>query len=248
MTKNSVPSWREAILHVLEERKGRPLSYGEIAEGAHHLRRSKGGGAVDRPSVYMPLKSLVDDEKVKKTQQGYVLSKGADRRAEKEPKATKEERAKGANLITVTSYGLNWRVDYVDWTKANGRLLGKADVGDSHTVDFAGQDAVYLLKKGDGIVYVGQTSEDTNSSGLYKRLQYHYRDKVDRWDAFSWFGFRPVKKDGQLSPARGTANTSQVIKLIEAILIEALPASALNKHRGKDAKNWIQYRQQREPN
>ena len=248
MAKNSVPSWREAILHVLEISNGQSLGYGEIAKRADRLRRSKGGGAVARPSVYTPLKSLVADEKVKKTQQGYVLSKDAGRRSEEEPKAAKAIRARGANRITVTSYGLNWRLDDVDWNPIRGRLLGKAEAGNSDPVDFAGQDAVYLLKEGNGIVYAGQTSADTSPTGLYSRLRQHYRNKMDRWNTFSWFGFRPVnEKDGQLLPAKGTATTGEVIDLIEAILIEALPAPALNKQRGKDTRDWIQYRQQRDP-
>ena len=249
MARNSVPSWREAILSVLEQSKGQPLGREYIAERAYDLRLSQGGGTVDNPlvGVYYPLRTLLENGMVRESRSGYVLSKSRGKRVEKEPKTAKEERAKRADLITVTSYGLNWRVDHVDWTKANGQLLGKADAGDSHAVDFAGQDAVYLLKRGDGIVYVGQTSEDTKSASLYRRLQSHYRDKVDRWDTFSWFGFRPVNKEGQLSSARGMANASQVIKLIEAILIEALPVPALNKQRGKDAKGWTQYRQQRDP-
>ena len=249
MANKYVPSWQEAILSVLEESKGQPLGYGEIAARADRLRRSKGGDSVARPegSVYRPLESLRENKRVRKTRSGYVLSKATDKRAEEEPKAAREKRAKGATRIIVTSFGLNWKPDDVNWKPVRGRLLGKADAGPPDPVDFAGQDAVYLLKEGNGIVYVGQTSADNRSSGLYSRLRQHYYSKMDRWNAFSWFGFRPVKENGQLSPARGTATTSEVIELIEAIFIQALPVPGLNKQSGKDVKSWVQYRQQRDP-
>ena len=125
----------------------------------------------------------------------------------------------------------------MDWEPTKGRLLGNAGAGD---VNFADQDGIYILHNGNEVAYVGQSyTPTTETAGLYSRLRNHHNDKrkSDRWESFSWFGFRPVNEDGQLLPAEGSATTKEVINLIEGILIEGL-MPRLNMRRGEGSKAW----------
>ena len=60
---------------------------------------------------------------------------------------------------------------------------------------------------------------------MYGRLRSHNEDirKTGRWDAFSWFGFKPVDpKSGKLKESPSQIPIRDVITLIETILIESL--------------------------
>lgn len=129
----------------------------------------------------------------------------------------------------VTSFGIYWERD-AEWspTKLYGEHLpdpiNKKKRG---VVNFAEQDAVYLLHRDREIVYVGQTVGPT--AGLAERLRAHTRSPTlhSRWNRFSWFGFRKVDHDS-VPPQLGEATlpksfgVADLVSTIEAVLIEAV--------------------------
>ena len=129
----------------------------------------------------------------------------------------------------VTSFGIYWERD-AEWssTKLYGEHLpdpiNKKKQG---VVNFAEQDAVYLLHRDREIVYVGKTVGHT--SGLAERLRAHTRSPTlhSRWNRFSWFGFREVDHDS-VPPQLGKAKfpksfgVTDLVSIIEAVLIEAV--------------------------
>lgn len=128
-----------------------------------------------------------------------------------------------------TSFGIYWERD-AEWspTKLYGEHLpdpiNKKRPG---VVNFAKQDAVYLLHHDREIVYVGQTVGTT--AGLAERLRAHTRSPTlhSRWNRFSWFGFRKVIHDesggGLVEAHLATGFTvRELMSVVEAILIEAV--------------------------
>lgn len=117
----------------------------------------------------------------------------------------------------ITSFGMFWRRDQVDWGNRN-RILGHK-AGNETEVDFAGQIGVYLLHDGARTVYVGRVSK----ARMGQRLFEHTKDRLSgRWDRFSWFGLRPVLNRGVLGEPAATFGTDLVVATMEAILIEGL--------------------------
>lgn len=129
----------------------------------------------------------------------------------------------------VTSFGIYWERD-AEWN--SGKLYGKhlpdpINKKKPGVVNFAEQDAVYLLHRDSEIVYVGQTLGRT--SGLAERLHAHTRSPTlhSRWNRFSWFGFRAVHHDslpvrlGKATLRRGFG-VADLVSTVEAILIEAV--------------------------
>ena len=131
------------------------------------------------------------------------------------------------------------------WSPNRGNIFGRTS-DNSPTIDFADQDGVYLLHSGNEVVYAGQSYiPDTNAASLYSRLQSHHNDhrKTDRWDTFSWFGFRPVDDENRnLLPTPGNATARDIINLLEAVLIEGL-MPRLNMRAGEDTKDWLKDKQ-----
>ncbi|MGK7222788.1 hypothetical protein ACSNO4_08325 [Kocuria flava] len=119
----------------------------------------------------------------------------------------------------VTSFGMFWRRDQVDWSKGNrSRILGH-QAGNEKEINFAGQIGVYLLHDGARTVYVGRVSKPRMGLRLFE----HTKDRLSgRWDRFSWFGLRPVLSKGVLGDPGATFGTDLVVATMEAILIEGL--------------------------
>ncbi|MDO5605364.1 MAG: hypothetical protein Q4G25_09425 [Paracoccus sp. (in: a-proteobacteria)] len=155
--------------------------------------------------------------------------------------------------MQVTSYGLFWRADEIEWFPGQGsrnefRLLGR--IGKNRpglrVADFRYQQGIYILFDLYGPAYVGLAKGER----LGARLRDHQQDRLrDKWDRFSWFGFNPVgatpDKDGVLplnSPRRDvTDDTSTTIGDLEALLIAAMGAKLnRNKMRFDKAEKWEQ--------
>ena len=163
-----------------------------------------------------------------------------------EEKAAAEEAAALAaaadpDRFTLKAYGLYWDRDAVDWDPTpNSRQAQLTGSRGRVAVNFADQDGVYLLHHGNEIVYAGQTyTPDTETAGLYSRLRYHHTSnrKSDRWDTFSWFGFKPIGPDRKLLPTPDNVTAKDVIDLLEGIFIEGL-MPRLNMRRGEGSKAW----------
>lgn len=135
----------------------------------------------------------------------------------KQAPALAEDSTEDPGLIT--SFGMFWRRDRIDWGKGpRVRILGH-QAGVDKDVDFAGQVGVYLLHDGARTVYVGRVSKPRMGHRLFE----HTKDRLSgRWDRFSWFGLRPVLSKGELGEAATTFGTDLVVATMEAILIEGL--------------------------
>ncbi|MFN3674504.1 MAG: GIY-YIG nuclease family protein [Sphingomonas pseudosanguinis] len=155
--------------------------------------------------------------------------------------------------MRVTSYGLFWREDEIDWHPGNGvrdsfRLLGRigSNRGSLRVVDFRHQQGIYVLYDDYGPSYVGLT----RNQGLGKRLKDHKTDHLKgRWDRFSWFGFRPPlpreARCGVLALGETqtdiSEDTSTTIGDLEALLIRVIDPKRNRQHMQFDcAERWTQ--------
>lgn len=136
----------------------------------------------------------------------------------------------------VTSFGMFWRKEAVEWI-TKPKLLGMEKIG-ATPVDFCQQLGVYLLYDGREVIYVGRTTERP----LGRRLYEHTIDRMSaRWNRFSWFGLLPVSNEGKIGSLPETYIATKLIPALEAILIEALEPRQ-NRKRGDDlaAVEYIQ--------
>ncbi len=105
--------------------------------------------------------------------------------------------------VLIQNYGLFWLRTDVYWGKpgSDGHLKGIwSKKLTSDPVDFRYQQGVYVLyDEAFNLVYVGQAGANDNQR-LFIRLRQHTQDALaQRWNRFSWFGVRWVKKDGDLA-------------------------------------------------
>jgi hypothetical protein len=107
------------------------------------------------------------------------------------------------------------------------RLLGRIGTQRLKICDFRPQRGIYVLYDDYGPYYVGLTSR----APLGDRLKRHLSDyHTDRWNRFSWFGFRAVSSaplaDGTRAlralPKAPRADSRSAIADIEALLIQSL--------------------------
>lgn len=136
----------------------------------------------------------------------------------------------------VTSFGMFWRRDVVEWA-ATPKLLGMQEIG-ATPVDFCGQLGIYLLYDGREVIYVGRTTDRP----LGRRLFEHTVDRMSaRWDRLSWFGLLPVSDKGELKELPASFEAAKLIPALEAILIESLEPRQ-NRKRG-DGLEAVEYMQ-----
>lgn len=151
--------------------------------------------------------------------------------------------------MLIHNYGLFWNASDIFWGAGSkaGRLLGvPASNTTSEPVDFREQSGVYVLYADYELVYVGQVG--SGNQKLFARLKQHTRDSLaGRWNKFSWFGIRWVKKNGDLaSEADGKHSTqADVLNHIEAILIHAAEPKQ-NRQGGRFGDEVVQYLQRRD--
>lgn len=155
--------------------------------------------------------------------------------------------------MKITSYGLFWREDEIDWEPGKGRrdsfrLLGRvgANTGTIRICDFRHQSGIYILYDDYGPNYVGLT----RALGLGQRLKNHTSDRhAGKWDRFSWFGFKNISDNknqsglSQLESGKDKVSTSQhtTIGDLEALLIVAMGTrSNKSKMKFSDASLWEQ--------
>ena len=210
MTEES--TWKSAILEVLGEADG-PLHYKIICKRIKERGLRKNFGKTPEQTVAVTLGELRKAGLVLQLGKGYYEQKS------EEPPEPEES----AQAVRIEAYGLFWKASDVDWSKAKGELRGVDPDNDKVLVDFADQEGVYLLHHHNTptAVYVGMTSRAEN--GLYDRLRDHTRDQAaGRWETFSWFGFSPVDKHGNLGKAAEVVPRRRMIEIVEAILIETI--------------------------
>ena len=236
-------TWADAIERVLADATT-PLHYTEITDRivAEGLRTSL--GATPAATVGAIISASIKHEKAKspyvRVGKGvYALATSgfkAPEPTEAEPEVDEVEE----QYAVVSSFGMFWRRELVDWTRSPN-VLGK-QYGADRVVDFSDQRGVYLLYDGREVIYAGRATE----RGLGTRLYEHTWDRLSaRWDRFSWFGMLPVDDSGKLGALPESFDSSLVAPALEAILVEALEPRQ-NRKRGDDLIR-VEYIQQEDP-
>lgn len=151
--------------------------------------------------------------------------------------------------MLIQNYGLFWEERNVFWGAGSnaGCILGvPARNLTANSINFRAQSGVYVLYADYEMVYVGQAG--AGNQKLFARIKQHTRDQLaNRWNQFSWFGIRRVKKNGELSEeAEGKHSThGQVLNHIEAMLIHAAEPKQ-NRQGGRFGASVTQYLQVRD--
>ncbi len=227
-------TWRKAIDKVLAS-STTALHYNEIAERIISEGYRKSLGATPAATVSAQISSSIkhdgDSSPYIRVAKGTFALRGGSTASPRRPKLTPEvsesEEAEEQYEI-VTSFGMFWRKDAVEWL-ATPKLLGMQQIG-ATSVDFYKQLGIYLLYDGREVIYVGRTTDRP----LGRRLYEHTLDRMSaRWDRFSWFGLLPVAESGQLGDLPESYSAAKLIPALEAILIEALEPRQ-NRKRGDD--------------
>lgn len=154
--------------------------------------------------------------------------------------ATSEEEGEEPQYEIISSFGMFWRKDAIEWGPTP-KILGMQQIG-AESVDFFNQRGIYLLYDGREVIYVGRTSD----RALGQRLYEHTKDRLStRWDRFSWFGLLPISDEGKLGKMSDSYQATKLIPALEAILIEALEPRQ-NRKRGDDL-SAVEYIQKEDP-
>jgi hypothetical protein len=149
--------------------------------------------------------------------------------------------------MLIRNFGHLWERKYLNYgrPKVRGHLKGYLSPR-SGEVDFREQMGIYVLFDKDlSPVYIGQAGKNQK---LFGRLKQHDTDHLwNRWEHFSWFGFRRVNKNGDLSLFDDLHKTFKIsgtllLNEIEGALITALEPK-LNKQgaRWKDVDEYFQF-------
>lgn len=152
----------------------------------------------------------------------------------------------------IKNYGFLWdRTHVFRGSGSNpGHLKGTSAA--LPVADFREQIGVYVLyDSNQRIVYVGQAGN--GNATLFTRLKKHMDGQLwNRWQYFSWVGFREVNVDGSLSAQQSVESGvsgfkyADALNEIEGILIEIIEPK-LNKQSGrlKSAREYYQFRDER---
>lgn len=239
-------TWEQAIAQVLEEAGG-PLQYMEITERIVAGEYRSSLGATPAATVASVLSKTLKKDGVRapwaRIGRGTYVLAGASPSSVvfQADDAMQGDSDVDEQYAVVTSFGMYWSRDAVEWTRSP-RILGK-QYGATTEVDFCDQCGVYLLYDGREVIYVGRASEGR----LGARLSEHTWDRLSsRWDRFSWFGLSPVCDDGKLQPMPTSFDASKLAPALEAILVEAVEPRQ-NRKRGDDLAQ-VEYLQVVDPN
>ena len=235
MTSSNL-SWQEAIIRVLEG-AGEPLHYQEVTnqigqQGLRPLTGSTPAGTVNAHlSRMIKEDDSIYDQRISKAGRGIFefIHPSLDTSPELEDSdETDVEEPDDVREHLIPAFGLFWERDKVRWNSS--QILGR-QASIANPVNFAEQQGVYLLHNGRSVVYVGRAIQNS----LYNRLRNHNREtdsKALRWDCFSWFGLRDVDDTtGRLQSFAGHFSMSDLITILESVLIEALEPP-INGRRG----------------
>ena len=152
-------------------------------------------------------------------------------------------------MAIIKNFGFLWERKYI--YRGNGGNSGhlKGTARGKKQADFSDQLGVYVLyDRNQSIVYVGQAGN--GNATLFTRLKSHMDSNHlrNRWEYFSWVGFKDVNKNGSLSDQQAVDSGvsgfkySDALNEIEGILIEIIEPK-LNKQGGKlsSAREYRQY-------
>ncbi len=244
--------WKEAIEKVLTEEK-KQVHYTEIAELIAERGYRKSLGATPQDTVSANLTTDINTNKEKSIfakvdKKGYYILRkfltetDGSLIDESEPQIINDKIVTKDNHKIINAFGIYWNRSLVHW-KSMPDLLGIQQVGATE-VNFKGQIGIYLLHDSRETIYIGQAIEQP----LGKRLKDHTSDRLaGRWDRFSWFGFYPVREEGELNlDAKFKEFTIQNLgDILEAILIESIEPRQ-NRKQG-NSFTGLEYLQQEAP-
>ena len=152
----------------------------------------------------------------------------------------------------IKNYGFLWDRDCVYRGAGNNAGHLKGTAAGLAVADFREQIGVYVLyDSAQRIVYVGQAGN--GNATLFTRIKNHMDGPMwNRWQYFSWIGFKDVNADGNLSAQQSVESGvsgfkySDALNELEGILIEVIEPK-LNKQSGrlKSAREYYQYRDDR---
>lgn len=239
-------TWRKAIDKVLGS-SATALHYNEITERIISEGYRKSLGATPAATVNAQISSSIKRDGVSspyiRVAKGTFALRNGPVVPPSPPRLTpevEESEDSEEQYEIVTSFGMFWRKDAVEWV-ATPKLLGMQQIA-ATPVDFFRQLGIYLLYDGREVIYVGRTTDRP----LGRRLYEHTLDRMSaRWDRFSWFGLLPVSESGQLEDLPMTYAAAKLIPALEAILIEALEPRQ-NRKRGDDLAA-VEYIQKSDP-
>ena len=237
-------TWPDAIKKVLAESPA-PLHYNEITNRiiAQGLRTSLGATPAASVNAEMAesIKHKGDKSPYIRVARGIFTLRSRTpgipvASAKLTPDVSESEEIEDQYEV-VTSFGMFWRRDAVEWV-ATPKLLGMQEIG-ATPVNFCGQLGVYLLYDGREVIYAGRTTDRP----LGRRLYEHTFDRMSaRWDRFSWFGLLPVSETGVLGNLPNTFEAAKLIPALEAILIESLePRQNRKRGDGLESVEYMQY-------
>jgi hypothetical protein len=241
-------TWREAIETVLRDAAG-SMHYKDIADEIVSRGLRQKVGATPAATVISHLTYSAKDDKNSPFQKvgpgEYILRNNGKAPATSNAftdavPAEKEVQDTEDQYDIISSFGMFWRRDFIDWNPS-AKLLGMQQIG-SEPVNFYSQAGIYLLYDGREIIYVGRSTDRP----LGRRLYEHTADRLStRWDRFSWFGLLPVSEGGQLGKLPESYIATKIVPALEAILIEALEPRQ-NRRRGDDL-SAVEYLQKEDP-
>jgi len=236
-------TWRKAIDKVLAS-SSTALHYNEITERIISEGYRKSLGATPAATVNAQISSSIKNDRDSspyiRVGKGIFAWRAGSDIPPSPPKLTPEVEESEEQYEIVTSFGMFWRKEAVEWI-ATPKLLGMQQIG-ATPVNFYKQLGIYLLYDGREVIYVGRTTDRP----LGRRLYEHTLDRMSaRWDRFSWFGLLPVSESGQLGDLPGGYVAAKLIPALEAILIEALEPRQ-NRKRGDDLAT-VEYLQKIDP-
>jgi len=150
--------------------------------------------------------------------------------------------------MLIRNFGHLWERKFINYgTGGPGNRGHLKGYNGKEEVDFREQIGIYVLFDKDFVpVYIGQAGRGHRR--LFDRLNEHETDDLwNRWDHFSWFGFRRVnKKSRTLSrfdsvTKRFSTKGSLLLNEVEGALITAMQPR-LNKQgaRWRDVKEYYQ--------
>jgi hypothetical protein len=237
-------TWRKAIEKVLNDTPS-ALHYKDITERiiSDGLRTNIGATPSATVSAYLTTAITKEGENCpfQKVGRGlYVWKETTGISPSQAPPTPSQEEDEEAQYEIITSFGMFWRKDAIEWV-ATPKILGMQQIG-AEAVDFHKQLGIYLLYDGREVIYVGRATERP----LGRRLHEHTADRLSaRWDRFSWFGLLPVSEKGVLGQMPESYQATKIIPALEVILVEALEPRQ-NRKRGDDL-SAVEYIQKEDP-
>lgn len=154
-------TWKKAIEKVLREADG-AMTYKDIADRiiTDGLRQKVGATPAATVSANLTTSIIKDGEKslFQKVGRGeYILRSISSmenlKKSIVKSEIREENNQEESQYEIVSSFGMFWRRDYIDW-QATPKLLGMQQIG-SEPVDFHKQSGIYLLYDGRKLFMLG---------------------------------------------------------------------------------------------